>query len=431
MKDVRNQVGTLSDDESSVRDRAVQMAPAIRMLLGKPGNHSIVAFEPRDVSGFSPNVLPPDFLRRQESSGLLYLPFNADIDDQYRLLIDRFSAHAASTGSQPRLVALENTGFFSWGLTKKQADDLRSVVQTFTDDIEKNQKRLNDFLSQTAPALDLPQGRVAGKIAIITGGAQGFGRGIGDALLREGAYVVFADLNEKLLHENATHLSEEYGEGRAMAVRVDVTDETAVQRMIDETVVEYGGLDVLISNAGILRAGSLEEMDYRSFDLVNRVNYSGFFLCTRYGSRPMKVQHRFNENQFTDIIQINSKSGLAGSNKNFAYAGSKFGSIGLTQSFALELVPYNIKVNAVCPGNFFDGPLWSDPEKGLFRQYLDTGKVPGAKTIADVKKAYEGKVPMKRGCEIRDVVRAILYIIEQEYETGQAVPVTGGQIMLK
>jgi sorbitol-6-phosphate 2-dehydrogenase len=99
-------------------------------------------------------------------------------------------------------------------------------------------------------------------------------------------------------------------------------------------------------------------------------------------------------------------------------------------SFAKELVEYNIKVNAICPGNFYDGPLWSDPEKGLFVQYLQTGKVPGARTVQDVKDFYEAKVPMRRGASGQDVLRAIYYTVEQEYETGQAIPVTGGQVML-
>jgi sorbitol-6-phosphate 2-dehydrogenase len=97
----------------------------------------------------------------------------------------------------------------------------------------------------------------------------------------------------------------------------------------------------------------------------------------------------------------------------------------------MELVEDHVKVNAICPGNFFDGPLWSNPKTGLFIQYLTTGKVPGAKTIADVRAFYEAKVPMGRGCTTPDVMRAVYYLVDQLYETGQALPVTGGQVMLK
>jgi sorbitol-6-phosphate 2-dehydrogenase len=96
----------------------------------------------------------------------------------------------------------------------------------------------------------------------------------------------------------------------------------------------------------------------------------------------------------------------------------------------LELIDDGIKVNAICPGNFFDGPLWSDPETGLFVQYLRAGKVPGARTVEEVRRYYEAKVPMGRGCTAADVMKAVYYVISQQYETGQAVPVTGGQIML-
>ena len=200
--------------------------------------------------------------------------------------------------------------------------------------------------------------------------------------------------------------------------------------MVRTAVLEFGGLDVLISNAGVLKAGSLEELHEKTFDFVTDVNYKGFFICSKYCSPIMKIQHTYNDKIFMDIIQINSKSGLQGSNKNFAYAGSKFGSIGLVQSFALELISYHIKVNAICPGNFFEGPLWSDAKTGLFAQYLKTGKVSGAKNIEEVKRFYELKVPMKRGCNPGDVIKGIFYLIEQEYETGQALPITGGQIML-
>jgi NAD(P)-dependent dehydrogenase (short-subunit alcohol dehydrogenase family) len=195
-------------------------------------------------------------------------------------------------------------------------------------------------------------------------------------------------------------------------------------------LLAFGGLDILVSNAGVLVAGGLSDMTEKSFDFVTDVNYKGYFLCAKYASVPMIIQHGYSPDYMADIIEINSKSGLEGSNRNFAYAGSKFGGIGLTQSFALELIEHGIKVNAICPGNLLDGPLWSDPDKGLFRQYLDSGKVPGAKTLEDVRKFYEDKVPMKRGCTCEDVACAIFYIVEQKYETGQAVPVTGGQVML-
>ena len=167
-----------------------------------------------------------------------------------------------------------------------------------------------------------------------------------------------------------------------------------------------------------------------AFDAVTRVNYRGYFLCVRNGAPILARQHRAKPDYWGDIIEINSKSGLVGSSRNSAYAGSKFGGIGLTQSFALELVGDGIKVNAICPGNFLDGPLWSDPESGLFVQYLREGKVPGAKTVDDVRRAYEAKVPMGRGCTPADVMEAIYYVVAQRYETGQAIPVTGGQVML-
>ncbi len=218
---------------------------------------------------------------------------------------------------------------------------------------------------------------------------------------------------------------------------VNVADEDSVRAMFDEIAASYGGVDLVVSNAGVLKAGSVKELELRDFRFVTDVNYQGFFLVTKWASRLLAAQNaaaaaaRPAEPLYTDIIEINSKSGLAGSNKNGAYAGSKFGGIGLVQSFAMELVTDNIKVNAICPGNFFDGPLWSDPDRGLFVQYLRAGKVPGARTVEDVRRSYEARVPMGRGCAGADVVRAIMSVVEQVYETGQAVPVTGGQEMLR
>jgi sorbitol-6-phosphate 2-dehydrogenase len=264
----------------------------------------------------------------------------------------------------------------------------------------------------------------------VTGGAQGFGEEIVRRLAASGSLVFVADLNADGAAKLAEGLNAQHGRRCAFAVGVDISKEESVRSMIDFVVRTAGGIDLFVSNAGVLKAGSVKELGAGDFEFVTKVNYIGYFLCTKWASRVMAVQNRPSKAYYTDILQINSKSGLEGSNKNGAYAGSKFGGIGLTQSFALELVTDNIKVNAVCPGNFFDGPLWSDPDRGLFVQYLRTGKVPGARTIEDVKRYYERRVPMGRGCSGADVIKAIYYLVEQKYETGQAVPVTGGQVML-
>lgn len=291
-------------------------------------------------------------------------------------------------------------------------------------------------------------GSLRGRVALVTGAAQGFGWEIARGLAALGAVVALADINAEGVEAAAGRLGEPHG-----SFTVDVTSEESVADLVEAVTSHFGGIDLLISNAGVLKAGSVKSLSARDFRFVTDVNYIGFFLMTRYTAPVMELQYQAallgasrsgSDNAgsadigdihnlpryLTDIVEINSKSGLVGSNKNAAYAGSKFGGIGLVQSFALELVEQGTKVNAVCPGNFLDGPLWSDPDRGLFVQYLNAGKVPGAKTIADVRRFYEDKVPMKRGCTGGDVLRALAYIVGQEYETGQAVPVTGGQVML-
>ena len=281
-------------------------------------------------------------------------------------------------------------------------------------------------------AVDSPQIKKSlfNKVMAISGGAMGYGEGIARLLFGEGANVVIMDINEKAGWALTRELNSQISTHRAWFVKADVSSLDSMEEAVYETILEFSGLDVIISNAGVLKAGSIEDLEPDDFDFVTRVNYFGYYHCVKAAVPVMKLQNRFSEGNFGDIIQINSKSGLEGSKKNFAYAGSKFAGVGLTQSFAKELIGDRIKVNAICPGNFFEGPLWSDPKNGLFIQYLNAGKVPGATTIEDVKRHYESMVPAGRGCRVEDVIKAIKYVIDQEYETGQAIPVTGGQTML-
>ena len=284
--------------------------------------------------------------------------------------------------------------------------------------------------TSNAPKLSGRASVVSNKVCVVTGGAQGFGEEFVRELIKHGALVFIADINMAGADELAAELNEQQGRTSAFGIYVDVTDEDSVIGMVSGIVEIAGGIDVFISNAGVLKAASVKQQSLKDFTFVTQVNYIGFFLCTKHVAPVMALMNKPLGNYFTDIISISSKSALEGSNRNAAYSGSKFGSVGLVQSFAKELVTDNTKVNTICPGNFFDGPLWSDPKTGLFVQYLNTGKVPGAKTVDAVRHHYELQVPMLRGCNGVDVTRAILYAIEQKYETGQAIPVTGGQVML-
>ena len=272
-------------------------------------------------------------------------------------------------------------------------------------------------------------GLVKEKVALVTGGAQGIGEAIVRGLVASGALVFIADINIEAAQQLANQLNSKQKRMAAIAVQVDVSDESSVEQLFKTVAETTGGLDICISNTGMGRMGSLLEQDTKSFEKATSVNYTGYFIVVKYCSLLLRRQNRTAQAWQTDIIQINAKSSPSSLNEGSVCSGGKPGSTGLTAAFALELIGYNIKVNAVCYGNFFDNSLWSDPEKGLFVQQLKSGKIQEARSIADVKAFHEAKVPMKRGCMGVDVLRAIYYIIEQEYETGQTVPVTGGQVM--
>lgn len=433
------------------REKVLAIAPALRMIYRKlsASDTAIVKFtcnnEIKNIcaseaafADFSYAFSPDHVVYCKAQPLFLKNADNLEAD---------MAAFKEKKGFLPKIVFVENVGMFACGATVKEAS---TATEVFMDEIKIHamcqsfggllpmSEELVDFIvnwevesyrSKTSLG-GASAKRLNEKIVIVTGSAQGFGEGIARELAKEGANLVIADMNDVGAAKVADELQASCGKGKAFSTKANVTDEASVADMIYNTVCTYGGLDIFVNNAGIARAGSLEEMTKSTFELVTAVNYNAYFICTQAATAVMKTQFKADPTYMADVIQINSKSGLEGSNKNFAYAGSKFGGIGLTQSFALELAPYNIKVNAVCPGNFLNGPLWMDPEKGLFVQYLKAGKVPGAKNVDDVRKFYEAKVPLNRGCETIDVARAILYIAEQTYETGQAIPVTGGQVML-
>ena len=253
--------------------------------------------------------------------------------------------------------------------------------------------------------------RLKGKRAVITGAAQGLGQALAQRLDKEGARVVVGDLNLEGARETAATLND------GAAFYLDVTSYECCESFMRSAVEVLGGLDIVVCNAAILISGAIEEFDADKWKKVIDVNLCGFFNTAKAAVPYLK------ESRGT-LIQINSKSGKKGSFKNSAYAASKFGGIGLVQSLALELAPYKVRVNAICPGNLLDSPLWVN---SLYRQYARNQGI----TEEEVRQKYIDQVPLKRGCTYDDVANVLVFLASDEasYMTGQAINVTGGQQM--
>jgi NAD(P)-dependent dehydrogenase (short-subunit alcohol dehydrogenase family)/rhamnose utilization protein RhaD (predicted bifunctional aldolase and dehydrogenase) len=436
------------------------IAPTLRALLADDDAVlKLVTFDPSPVAaGFCATdagralvlggpLYPDQIVYAGSWPLLLDIPPETALDEVERLVGAALAGHVARHGAPPIITIVPGLGLFAAADTWAQADTARhieldalrvgqgAVALGGVHPLTAEQRHFIETWEAEAyrkgiAAGEGRRGRVAGRVALVTGAAQGFGLAIASDLVAQGAHVAMTDVNAELVGANARDLEARWGPGRTLALAMDVTDEASVAAGVHAAIERYGGLDLLVSNAGVLRAGGVTSQPVGEFDLVTRVNYRGYFLAVRAAAPILARQHRTRPGWWGDIVEINSKSGLVGSSRNSAYAGSKFGGIGLTQSFALELVGDGIKVNAICPGNYLDGPLWSDPDHGLFVQYLREGKVPGATTVADVRRAYEARVPMGRGCTPEDVLTALYYVVDQRYETGQALPVTGGQVML-
>ena len=254
------------------------------------------------------------------------------------------------------------------------------------------------------------------RVALVTGGAQGLGQSIAQRLAFEGCCVAVADMKEEKAAQTAASIG-----SRAISIKVDVTEEAQVEAMLQRTVDTFGRLDILVANAGILLGAEITEFPAEQWRAVMNVNLFGYFLTAKHAARVMKKQKK------GSIIEINSKSGKKGSFWSSAYAASKFGGIGLTQSIALDMAEYNVRANAVCPGNLLDSPLWNDGPNSLFKQYAKKWNL----TEEEVRKKYVDQVPMKRGCTYEDVCNVVVFLASDQssYMTGQAINVTGGQEM--
>jgi 3-oxoacyl-[acyl-carrier protein] reductase len=255
--------------------------------------------------------------------------------------------------------------------------------------------------------------KLAGKIAIVTGGASGIGKAITMILSKEGASVVVADINLKLAEETATTIKA--SDREALAIRTDVSEWSDIERMVRTTIDRYGRIDILVNNAGIGRAtGSLTSPDHAlvenltetEWDKVMSVNCKSVFLCCKAVAKKMKEQ------QSGRIINISSVDGKTGSAGGLHYAASKAGVISLTKSLAKQLASYNINVNSVAPGAILGTMFetaWTEKEKS-----------------DDARKTALGRLGKPE-----EIAEAVLFLASDSagYITGEILDVNGGSYM--
>ena len=275
--------------------------------------------------------------------------------------------------------------------------------------------------------------QIKGKTVIVTGAARGIGRGIAEAFAREGASVVAADLGslaakpgsdwnyrlaaESELETTASEINGRSG-GNCAAIEVDVADRASCQNLVDKSAEAFGGLDVIVNNAGIIQTGPIVEFAESDWDRIFAVNVKGIFLMSQAA-----IPHLMNNGGV--IINIASVAGKRGYPFIGAYCASKFAVIGLTQSMAAELAEYSIRVNAICPGNI-DTAMWNDHlSKSTIRQHRH-----GTNTVEDTFNAViQDSVPLGREQTPDDIADAALYLTRADNVTGISLTVAGGYEM--
>lgn len=243
-----------------------------------------------------------------------------------------------------------------------------------------------------------------GAVAVVTGGSRGIGAAICEELGRGGAKVV---INYSGSQEPAEELAEKInqtgGGGEGVAVQADVSDANDAQRLIDQTIEQFGRIDILVNNAGINADATLDKLDVESWDQVIQLDLNGCFY-TVHAALP-----HMTEQGSGSIVNMSSFVGEAGNMGQANYAAAKAGLLGYTKTAALELAKSNITVNAVCPG-FIETDM--------------TSAIP-----EEMQEKITKTIPMGRFGQPEDIAQAVRFCIENEYMTGATMDINGGIYM--
>jgi len=247
---------------------------------------------------------------------------------------------------------------------------------------------------------------VQGRVALVTGAAQGIGAGIAQRLAADGAKIGVLDLNLEAAQAVVDEIKAAGGE--AVALAADVSNAEQVQAAVDALAAEFGGLHILINNAGVLRDNLLFKMTEDDWSLVMNVHLKGAFLCTKAAQKYMV------EAKYGRVVSMSSTS-ATGNRGQANYSTAKAGLQGLTKTLAIELGPFGITANAIAPG-FIETAMTKATAERI------------GTTIEGMREAVAATVPVRRGGVPADIANAVAFFVGEEagYVTGQVLYVDGG-----
>ena len=253
---------------------------------------------------------------------------------------------------------------------------------------------------------------VKDKVVFVTGAASGIGKQIAESFLKNGAKVMFSDINQEALNNTITELQKKGYD--CMSVKCDVTKEEEINHAIDKTVEKYGRLDILINNAGLQHVSMIEDFPTDKFEFMIKIMLTAPFIATKKAFPIMKKQG------FGRIINMASINGVIGFAGKAAYNSAKHGLIGLTKVAALEAADSGITVNALCPG-YVDTPL----VRGQFNDLSKTRNIPLENVLEEVLYPL---VPQKRLLDVHEIADYAMFLASDNAKgiTGQACLLDGG-----
>ena len=241
------------------------------------------------------------------------------------------------------------------------------------------------------------------KLALVTGGAQGIGKTIGEELTKAGAHVALGDVNLEGAQVTAEAINN--NGGSASAIKIDVSNATEVQQVFDFIMKDKKPVDIVVNNAGITRDGLMLRMKEIDWDLVLDINLKGSFLCSQQAAKQMMKQ------KSGVIVNISSIVGVMGNFGQANYSASKAGVIGLTKTLAREVASRGIRVNAVAPG-FIDTEMTRNLDETIRQKLIE-------------------QIPLSRLGLPEDVARCVSFLVSDKssYITGQVINLNGGMLM--